>query len=621
MKSSTIGKLRFGFLQGVHSLLLMIFSVRFDENVIIDIRQIPILIAAHFGGIPSAIVTAVVISLYRILFYGGIYSASVTASIGAIIMSVGAGLIFTRVGRYWHKWAFGTAWILLIVAAMFLYLLGASAGPILQSLLPLLAISSIFTAAFIRYYEQASENFSVNAFISELTQKFRQSPDAPDIYVTSLKEMIHLFRCSAGSIVLISHNHCKSVCQYVDGEYMMINRSHHLTDFSAHQRVMNGQIASYPDWLENRPEGSADLQYQRRIRSSIYVPIVYKDKTIAMIHLASRYPRHFKDKDLETILKVVPLISLMMSLKESESMFNAIMHSSNDAIIVANHEGNIELWNTGAERLFGYAEEEAAGLPFSFIIADSDKAKLLEQLEHAKVNETMSGIGQTIELEGLHRNLSMIPIEVAISSWETGGLMHYSGIIRNATARKQTEGRLMQAKEMFRKLSKLDGLTGIRNRRSFDERYSRLWTEAAHQSVPLSVIMLDIDFFKAFNDTYGHQVGDSCLKKVAGVLDQIAADHGYFAARYGGEEFVCLLPKTTTEAARAFGEMLCTAVRDIGIPHKKSLISTVVTVSIGVATITPSPLSTGESLVELADKALYQAKLEGRNQVVTVMAG
>jgi len=165
-------------------------------------------------------------------------------------------------------------------------------------------------------------------------------------------------------------------------------------------------------------------------------------------------------------------------------------------------------------------------------------------------------------------------------------------------------------------LSTLDGLTGIPNRRHFDATLAKEWNRATRSQSPLSVIMCDIDFFKPYNDHYGHQKGDKCLMQIATILQENARRDGDIAARYGGEEFIIILPATSLENAHEIAEQMRIAIENLGIPHRYSETNNVVTASFGVATTVPVPEQRPGTLVARADKALYRAKLEGRNRVV-----
>lgn len=186
--------------------------------------------------------------------------------------------------------------------------------------------------------------------------------------------------------------------------------------------------------------------------------------------------------------------------------------------------------------------------------------------------------------------------------------------------RKAREQELVVLTEKLRKLSVSDGLTGIANRRNFDDELARAWRRGQRESSSVALIIADIDHFKAFNDRYGHQAGDDCLRRVAQVLAQNVKRPFDLAARYGGEEFVVLLPDTGAAGAEQMAEEIRTAVEclDLGNVHAQDAHQ--VTISAGVATVIPQPGSEPARLIAVADGCLYRAKREGRNRVISATA-
>ncbi len=169
---------------------------------------------------------------------------------------------------------------------------------------------------------------------------------------------------------------------------------------------------------------------------------------------------------------------------------------------------------------------------------------------------------------------------------------------------------------LLNELAERDGLTGLYNRRVFDDFMRRIWRQSQREDVPLQIILVDIDYFKIFNDLYGHQAGDDCLKKVAGCIARSAKRPFDFAARYGGEEFVLVLYGPPHEHARTLPEQIRLDVMDLGILHGGSAVDTVVTVSVGVALASPGAGRSLTGTIQIADEALYEAKRAGRNRLV-----
>ncbi|MDO8944320.1 MAG: diguanylate cyclase, partial [Desulfobacterales bacterium] len=181
---------------------------------------------------------------------------------------------------------------------------------------------------------------------------------------------------------------------------------------------------------------------------------------------------------------------------------------------------------------------------------------------------------------------------------------------------RKTEELLKKANTELHHLATTDTLTGIANRRSFDEYLEREWKRMVRKETHLSLILCDIDYFKNYNDLYGHQEGDACLHAVAQAVRSCVVRPGDFIARYGGEEFILILPDTPAEGALHIAEQIQKTVRKLGRIHAGSTVDPLVTLSLGVAQGNPSPKAKAEDLLQAADVALYRAKNQGRNRIV-----
>ncbi len=185
-------------------------------------------------------------------------------------------------------------------------------------------------------------------------------------------------------------------------------------------------------------------------------------------------------------------------------------------------------------------------------------------------------------------------------------------------ARVRTHLESKRQRDLLENLSSIDELTGIANRRRFDVILSLEWRRAVRRAVPLALVLVDIDYFKAFNDTYGHPAGDDCLRTVARALAASLERAGDVVARYGGEEFAVVLPDTDSQRAGDVGERLRAAVDSLNIRHSDSPVADRVTISLGAASTFPQNEVSPQSLTEAADNMLYEAKKEGRNRVRSV---
>lgn len=175
--------------------------------------------------------------------------------------------------------------------------------------------------------------------------------------------------------------------------------------------------------------------------------------------------------------------------------------------------------------------------------------------------------------------------------------------------------KLEQVNQRLEYLSRMDYLTDLPNRRYFNETADEVYEKAQADSLPICCALIDIDFFKQYNDYYGHIAGDECLKKIAWAIRDQLHGTGFFAARFGGEEFVILFPETALPEAWKMCRKVQAAIEKLQIPHAKSSVAPYVTVSIGIVSMTPDQHSTGTELIQKADQALYLAKETGRNRI------
>lgn len=182
---------------------------------------------------------------------------------------------------------------------------------------------------------------------------------------------------------------------------------------------------------------------------------------------------------------------------------------------------------------------------------------------------------------------------------------------------KHTQGQLEESNRALLRLAAMDGLTGIANRRLFDEVLEREWMSGIETGAPLSLVLTDVDNFKTYNDIYGHLAGDDCLKRVAQVVGRMPERPNDLSARYGGEEFALILPNRTEQEAARVADTLRRGIKSLGVPHKASIHNQCVTASVGVVTRIPTADSSPAALIESADTCLYRAKEAGRNWVVS----
>lgn len=235
------------------------------------------------------------------------------------------------------------------------------------------------------------------------------------------------------------------------------------------------------------------------------------------------------------------------------------------------------------------------------LIALDEAAGLFQRESEAKILQL-----QRIEIGSLVMVLFVLMME---------GLYIFRPMIRTI---EQEKIKLLAVNNELERLSFVDGLTGVANRRYFDEFSRREWDRAVRERTPFSLVMIDIDYFKAYNDIYGHQAGDTCLQQVAGKLRELIKRPSDLVARYGGEEFIVVLPNTDLTGATSLAENFRASVESLHINHSGSSISEFVTISLGIAAANPERAFTLNALIGLADNALYKAKQSGRNKVVAL---
>lgn len=214
---------------------------------------------------------------------------------------------------------------------------------------------------------------------------------------------------------------------------------------------------------------------------------------------------------------------------------------------------------------------------------------------------------------------SLSDLEDETKGLELGAIDYITKPVRPPIVRVRVRNHLAlkRKSDLLEELASIDGLTCLANRRRFDDTLDKEWRRAARSGNPISLAMIDLDYFKAYNDHCGHVAGDDCLRLIADTLQNSMRRGGDLVARYGGEEFVVLLPDTDVDGMLEVARVMRGRIEALSIKHPHSKVAERVTVSIGVAAIVPSPDSSPETLVKAADEALYEAKKSGRNQVRT----
>ena len=307
------------------------------------------------------------------------------------------------------------------------------------------------------------------------------------------------------------------------------------------------------------------------------------------------------------------------AVRENEETYKTILMASPDDITIADLSGRIIMVSEAAHRIFGYDPEEGPGMSILDFIVPEDHARARANIARM-FEEDYRGPN---EYRAIRKDRSCFDIEVnnALIHDRQGNPVRMVLIVRDITSRKKAEQQIQELiqqleieRDLAEKNSLTDSLTGLYNRRFFDIALHTEFLRHKRSGSQLSLIMLDVDHFKAYNDTYGHLAGDECLKQIGQTLRTAVERAPDIVARFGGEEFVVLLPDTDSHGAEMLAKRIGESVARLTLPHAKSAVSEFVSVSLGLATTDDRILAEGSELVALADRALYHAKKNGRNR-------
>lgn len=304
-------------------------------------------------------------------------------------------------------------------------------------------------------------------------------------------------------------------------------------------------------------------------------------------------------------------------LTQSQKQYRNLFENTGTATILVEKNLRISMANSRFAELTGLSKNEITG---TRRLGEFIEHKSLYRIRRFHARQKEKGLPLPTEYECLLRDTSGNQKHVVMKIYTPPGQESSIVSFFDITQRKQAESALQAAHERLRILAVVDELTQVANRRQFNEKLWQEWNRLQRESLPLSLIMCDVDDFKAYNDTYGHQNGDRCLRSIADAIQKTVKRIVDVVARYGGEEFAVIMPNTNQLGASRVAESIRIAVQDLKIPHNASSVSEVITLSLGVAAMTPAPGLSPEALIKEADNALYTAKKQGRNRVVVASA-
>lgn len=305
----------------------------------------------------------------------------------------------------------------------------------------------------------------------------------------------------------------------------------------------------------------------------------------------------------------------VIKLKETEERFRLIAEYSSDMITMHNESAEYIYISPAVKEIIHFEYPELLGKKMEVFIHPDDvdlTKEMFEKALHEGVAESTyryrTRIGEYVWIESTLKSVH----------FEEDGSKKVIIVSRNITDRKLTEQKLKEANQLLNQLSYMDGLTGVANRRYFDETLEKEWFKSLSTKLPITLIMFDIDYFKKYNDTYGHLPGDFCLQSIAqAIKNQVTGNTEYTFCRYGGEEFAMILPSTRIETGMKTAKQIQGTIQLLKIPHISSDITDIVTLSIGVAAMVATDFEKPQALIQSADSALYLSKTKGRNTIST----
>lgn len=343
------------------------------------------------------------------------------------------------------------------------------------------------------------------------------------------------------------------------------------------------------------------------------------------IHILPQKTRELNELSSSINFLLLSIVANEKILSEREAKMRTIINTVAGAIITIDNKGVIENFNPGAEELFGYESSEVVGKNVKVLMPDPDRSKHDSYIQNYQNTGNAQIIGKGRETTAQRKNGTTFPIHLTVSETRIKDKLFFTGIIIDLTEQKRITKALSDAnRELFttnlalKESVRLDAMTKLYNRAFFKKNIESELNRATRYKFPVSVIMCDIDYFKKYNDFYGHQQGDVCIIEVAKLIKQSFSRSGEIAARYGGEEFIILIPNMHLSEVLERAEHLRESILAKKLPHKKSSVTGFVTISIGVTTYIPKDENAPpevKEIIETADRALYQSKGEGRNRV------
>ncbi|MEO1445444.1 MAG: diguanylate cyclase [Cyanobacteria bacterium J06635_11] len=450
------------------------------------------------------------------------------------------------------------------------------------------------------------------------------------------------------------------------GETVLVEINTYLLGQGTYSRGNRLTVADYPDYFEgglgkgvmfedlgqttsgiNKP-AAADPWKWVRSQALIEVPIYQRGNLVGVLRGEQvNQPRYWQSDEqafvgaiaglialalecqskqqLETAqqrqlrLEAIEREQLVQAWQESQRFIQNILDASTSILYVNDFASGQNIYvNRWLQGVLGYQPEDLDKLGGCFInqlVHEDERPAVADQRKQLK---SMAD-GEIVEMEYRLQHRSghwqwLLCRETIFQRDGDGQPTQIFGTATDITDRKQAEVALREANRELERLANIDGLTQVANRRFFDFYLQKSWEKSHCYQNPLTLILCDIDYFKLYNDAYGHQAGDACLQQVSQAIESAVASDSDLVARYGGEEFAIVLPNTTCPGAQRVANNIQQAVLSLKILHQHSAVAPYITVSLGIATLKCAEEAAPDALIAIADQCLYQAKYEGRNR-------